>query len=288
MYHRLSDAGRLDFASRYNFGRFHIGNESYFNHAELPFNADDSIFVLEHLSFGDNEEVLAHSLQGGLADWEDAWPQQATEPRERAARLDAGAKADAIERHPWAAEYLAPKTHESRRGGNVRKPCVDEEILPPDVDLEDVLDTALSDLYDDIVAGDHDAEPGGEDFFTRVRGIRLGVIGDIVAGTVGAEAKRGVPREFCSRYSLHDSSSWSVRLYTHDVAMELAHEWCSKNQFLYDMWVAAGDAYYRFPGDIATLYEASDDWRRFVEALPLASLALERARLIEVMQPINP
>jgi len=84
---------------------------------------------------------------------------------------------------------------------------------------------------------------GGSDFAVDLLGgkwtkAHLGVAYDAFRGS----SHRGGPEQFCARFGLQKAFRCGIK----DVGEELAHvictKWSRKTQFLYDKWVAAGDA----------------------------------------------
>ena len=64
--------------------------------------------------------------------------------------------------------------------------------------------------------------------------------------TIGTEAKSGLPREFCSRYSLRLTMSMNVNKLGPDIASACALEWCRRMQHFYSIWRMHGDTGYVF------------------------------------------
>ena len=106
---------------------------------------------------------------------------------------------------------------------------------------------------------------------------------------VGAEAKRGVPREWCAKYGLSNSVSFALSLYTEEAALILADYWCERLQFWYDMWISSGgDPRYGYTNEEIASFQPSPEWIRFKESFYQGGATHGRAMWLDTVRPTNP
>ena len=115
------------------------------------------------------------------------------------------------------------------------------------------------------------------ELFVRVRG-----------GTVGAEAKRGHVREWCSMYSLPVAPSWSIERYSVEHSIVFATEWCARMQWFYNIWAVDVEDGRPFSKSELDSYVASEAWVVLSNSCDGASVLKPRVEDIGRLRPKNP
>jgi hypothetical protein len=145
-----------------------------------------------------------------------------------------------------------------------------------DVDIDDVLAAAWFEL-DTRLNESPAATVRSNDFFIRVRG-----------STVGAEANRGLPRLFCTTYSMRVATSFAISLYTDEICLVMASEWCRRMTYFYSCWIEANDVSYVFSPEQLSGYDPDPFWVDACALMPAGSLAQARAQTVDAMRPRDP
>lgn len=142
--------------------------------------------------------------------------------------------------HPWLLELMAEQ-NQMPPGVDTTKPGSSSES---ESDCEgDIGDTGI---FDELMQRRWElgsVAPQAESFVWALRGgawtaANRGVSYDCFS----ASAKRGVPQDFCQRYSLPKSSSYAISLYGEEAALGLAKAWVSRMEFLIGIWFDHGAA----------------------------------------------
>ena len=143
----------------------------------------------------------------------------------------------------------------------------------------------------DLARGDpvevalRDHAHGGTDFFTRMREVSQH---GAYAVHVGAEAMRGLPREWCRAYSLPTATSMSTAWYAVEIASSICREWCSRLQFVLNIRRAQGSVM-TFNYSESDLHVCVRDpiWVALRTELPFGSRERERILVVDALIPKN-
>ena len=242
------------------------------------FTIESGVLVISGSSFTPQGAVVSNSAAQPLDAWEEDWP-LVSRTRTHAGR--ARVTRYALEGAPaWVRQLLATATTRTDDGGGGG---TTEDGGGEPVDL----DSILRDCWDEIEEGHRHYEPppvDGDEFFTR---LRHGSATREFA--VGAEARQGVPREFCKNYGLQQATSFTTGdLYTVEQAISLSTEWCDIMQHFYNLWAAHADFSYEFsPAELGS-YVPSDEWRLARASMAAGSSAARRAAGFDEIRPKLP
>jgi hypothetical protein len=193
--------------ANYHLHRFAVPNQlEHLRHDELPIPPLAAMFVAQGLAFQQDGSLVGDMEPAPLEDWVAQWPAIVGPERGESSRVPQSAIEDAMTDHPWIAEYLGNRApHRGGFGGG----GVDI-ALPDAIDDADALANAWESLEAEYVG--LDAVPAaGDEFFVRLRGEAVAIAdgaAEPLHGSVGAEAKRGLPRDYCQRYRL--SEEWLI------------------------------------------------------------------------------
>ena len=252
--------------------RFHAVDGKYIRHDAIVDLPVDTCFVVEHLFFSSGGLVLGRSVPIPMLDWLCFWPvPDAGLPKDPVPKASKGEVCELLEKHPWAKEYLRPAGPPDKKNDGVDScgPSVHPEV-------HDALAAAWATFGSELSQGVHTAS-SGDDFFVRVRHVNG-------RQTVGAEAKRGLAREWCHIFSLQVSTTYYSSLIDPGVASAFASRWCEVMQHFYDIWRERNDPHYRYSNDELVQPQGSDEWL----ALHLDDYAALRAADLNLTAPRNP
>jgi hypothetical protein len=254
------------------------------NHDGLPFSPVAHIDVLDASAFAEDGSVVSNALPKPLGEWEAEYPAIADtgERAERRPRVSKNALEDLKRDYPWLAEYF-PIQGATAYG---KKRRVDSDMLPlRDHVSDDELEDDGGDHAVPLAIVLHDHFEGCADFFTRMRDVKIG--GSIVSNA-GAEAMRGVPREWCGNYGLSTAMSMSMSLYNVEVATSVCNEWCLRNQFFYDLWRGQGGSMtYRYTAAGIASYVPDASWVEFKSQFAPGSKEQARIDVVDCIVPTN-
>ena len=105
----------------------------------------------------------------------------------------------------------------------------------------------------------------------------------------GAEACRGIVREWCVNYNMQQAFSLSGNLYDPEVVPMICEEWCRRYKHFYDIWVRAGsDFEYRYSEVDLQSYVPPVAWLEMCAGLTMGSAAYRRCQAIDMIAPLNP
>ena len=197
------------------------------------------------------------------------------------------AVANALAEFPWAAEYLGVSTEpsSSSAGGVICDADEGPDAAPPEegvVELWESLEAMAT--WDGV-------EEGHREFFVRLRETEEWVLGSAAPtkGVLAGEATKGAARDFCTRYAMNKSISFSIAAYGHADARKMCEEWCARMQYFFDAWRASGgDEGHVFSDEDIAAYRPSDAWAAFVATLIPGSSAHGRACTIAALAPSRP
>ena len=271
-------------ADRWHLHRFVCEHGTYLPHDKLPLRDGDALIVIEGLAFQADGTLAGGALPQKLHEWELGWPLPETTQGTHGTSVSKPKLQELKDKHPWLEACL-----EAPRSSTRTWPCgASSSAEPPaeDVDAEAALIRAWQDLEESHRAL-APASATGDEFFIRVSESPCASAAS-VRTTVAVEAKRGVPREYCRRYSLLVASSWSADRYGLDAAMVMASELRERQQHYYLIWATDMDFERRFSAAELHSYVESVDWIAFKASLPVGSAALGRCHQIEAAIPANP
>ena len=256
----------------------------YQSHAELPFDGSGDIVVIEGLSFTENGYLISDVPARPLADWEAEFAPLAVEgtPRQVATRVSISARDRLMLEHPWLREHFESSSTGSSTTVQRR----------PTFSVMDMEDTSTA-IHDQVSSEELDPMEDWQgptssqrDFFTRARYRQRD---DVMITTFGAEACRGIVREWCVKYGMQQSPSLSANIYGPETASIICEEWCRRHQHLFDIWAKAGsDFEYRFSDRDSQSYVAPVVWLELCARLPVGSPAYLRCQAIDTIAPRNP
>ena len=103
-----------------------------------------------------------------------------------------------------------------------------------------------------------------------------------------AQARPGLPRQWCREYKVHLTSSLSIAKYSELGASRLALEFCRKCQHFYDIWLASDAVNFKFGADQLASYVEQPGVFEFPHPAPVETLILGRLDKIRHMVPTNP
>ena len=125
-------------------------------------------------------------------------------------------------------------------------------------------------------------------FFIRCRTVPS-ASGEASKQMMGAEAAKGLPRVWCDRFRMNQSSSWSVQEHGEDFGTTCALEWCSRCRHYYAIWYPrSDDVRFAYTDYELCSYVPSASWSRFAEAAKIGTAAGERIMLVCMLVPSNP
>ena len=280
LWRRMSVNERLQEARDFCLYTFRVENVSHISHDGLPFALDESTLVMCHLSFVSGGYVACHMRPRNFLDWVRDLPDPVSD---RGSASDARpsratSAVDGMDIPAWALRYVGQE-----------HVCADGDVdLTVDGYADDTVGVAFDELTEGLARGELRAA-SGNDFFIRVRSAASSSSDLAPNECIGAEAKRGIPREWCNWYGLPVSISFSVRKYSAESAFVLASHWCERLQFFYDLWIAlSGDLSYRFSEDDFASWKPSDEWLSFCAGLAHGSDEYDRALMLDTLFPSNP
>ena len=245
-----------DFEQPWHMHKFVVVSCKPFRYDALPERVLDRTLVIPWISFRMDGALVSNAYQQELKDWEEDWPLMTRQRADGAAPVRAGAvRVGASEVPLWAQKFLK---RGRANGIETTGSGADEPIGEPVDHEEDILEAwaDLDDAYRLLGA----PIAGGVDFFIRERAVGAEA-GD--GGAIGAEARRGVARRFCTTYGLAQASSWSLNLYTLEFARACATEWCRRSQHFFDIWSQEHDFESEFDDDDLTSCIAPAHWAEF-------------------------
>ena len=109
-------------------------------------------------------------------------------------------------------------------------------------------------------------------------------------GHVGTDTKKGLPRDWCVRYGVTQSTTFSVKALGGDAvaAFTLAGEWCRRHQWYYNLWLNMDDSLYTYTQGDLDSYKPTQEWLDFKATVgPFGAIA-ERLAMVESIQPGMP
>ena len=194
-----------------------VPSGTYLNHDTLPFSPVVALEVVEDCFFVADGSVVSNARPVALAEWELGHPREVR----HTARGERVPNTSRTELHRLKSEYHWLEEYFPFLGSRQpRKPAADSDMLafcdeafvgeePGELDLvrDDPVEVAL-----------RDHAHGGTDFFTRMREVSHH---GAYAVHVGAEAMRGLPREWCRAYSLPTATSMSIAWYDVEIASSI-------------------------------------------------------------------
>ena len=264
--------------------RFVLEHAAYLPHDKLPFRNGDALIVIEGLAFQSDGTLAGGALPQKLEEWELGWPLLETAQNARGTGVSKPKLQELKEKYPWLDACLrTPSQSTSTEPSGATAPT---EPFADDVDVDAALIMAWQDLEESHRALAA-ASATGDEFFIRVhrsRSSSAALLGD----TVAVEAKMGVPRKHCRRYSLLVASSWSSDKYGFDAAMVMASEFRQRQQHFYSVWAVDMDFERRFTDAELNSYVATPAWIAFKTSLLAGSAAFARCHQIEAVVPANP
>jgi hypothetical protein len=246
-------------------------------HDDLPFRVDDAVIVVPSVLFQPDGTLCSNAAPLPLSIWEEEWPTLPTAPRRDAP--EGGGRRAMKDAPAWALEWMKRQRVDHSRSETRTPPLALEG--GDEIEEDELLHLAWEDL--DLLHL-HAAIPRsvGNEFFVRVR-VKDGEHGGY---SIGAEASKGFPRQWCKRYSFSDSRSWAVPKFSDAHAQMFATEWCRRHQHYFDIWSTHWDMDYVYTPVEIDSYRGSDVWSAFVMALPPLSQNALRAADIDVERPI--
>ena len=163
---------------------------------------------------------------------------------------------------PWLLEEF---TFDEQKTGKMSNEDGAEPIAETIAELmaESTAEQVLDALYDRREAFAASAPAPLRDFGWVIRGGTWAIrsVG-VPYGSFRGDAKTAEGIRFCELFGLSKSATYAIRQHTESLAQELAVEWCTRRQFWFDIWDAAGRT--------ADFQFTADDWSSYVERPALA------------------
>ena len=274
----LSHDQRLALADSSFLYKFDMRAEvTYIPWQKLPILGAPGIIVAEHL------QCLPGFLLGRtpvlpLADWLATWPTPVRLAREPPSVTPAAPSVvSELERSPWAKMYT--------KAGAQAAGDADDDICD---DVDAIVVEAAAALEAKSAMWTAPASDG-QDFFVRFRsGTSWAAGGGGGGGVIATEAKRGLPREFCTVYKLRQPATFNFDKIGADVATEGSLEWCRRTQHYFDIWRLQGCHNYNFSVDELSSYVPLAAWPVLCAKVIPGSVAFDRVELVNAIRPINP
>ena len=248
--------------------------------------------VLQGLAFSFPGTMVTNLEPVSLESFLQLLPGKVKEPKPKAnqdSRSSKPAPPDLLAKYPWLAEEFGPEGKASSSQGSQEEGQDATLPLPATADAEEVLERAWADLSQKRLEWDVQGPVQGDAFAV-----------DIVdwawsqgqAGRqyhcVEARASKGAATSWCRKYKFPPKVSFSVKLYTEQVAMALAVEWCRRLQFFYDLYRCQPVKDLEYTPEHKASLTDSDAFLLMKTTLPNAGKAVERARAIESLFPGRP
>ena len=123
---------------------------------------------------------------------------------------------------------------------------------------------------------DYDLGMSEEFFFVciYVGAFTQGKRGD-AADAVGVFAKSAVCQEWCRSFAFPAQASFAFSRYGHLGGNQLAREYCRQGHFFLRLWLEHGEDF-KFQQHHVDMYNECDEFRLWVESLPLAEVFVRR------------
>ena len=116
--------------------------------------------------------------------------------------------------------------------------------------IDDIMGGAWRALQEHIVECPLVQAQHTPDFHTSLRGGIFGADHRYLASDAQvAQARPGLPRQWCREYKVSLTSSFSIAKYSELGASRLALEFCRKCQHFYDIWLASDAVNFKFGAD---------------------------------------
>ena len=95
------------------------------------------------------------------------------------------------------------------------------------------------------------------------------------ADAVGGFAKSAVCKELCRSFAFPAQASFAFSRYGHLGGNQLAREYCRRGHFFFQLWFEHGEDF-KFQQHQVDMYSECDEFRLWVESLPLADVFVRR------------
>ena len=254
---------------------------------DLPEAPLDNMFVLKDLHYSDGNHLVSDSDLVPLEEVLSWLPKPERKQRgvqAKTGETNSSHDAALLAQHPFLKGLLTQQTSGSSNPERSADP----------VDTSHALEEALSDESLQAVFSElenkrqeHIDPPGYHgDFVVTLLGGKWAMQhkGVPFVAFQGKAKDNTVANDWCLQYSLQRTARFEISMYGEEVASNLAHGWCDRMLYFFNLWLSSGQEHYRYTAADVADYEEPPE---IVElATILTGAALTRLNKVRSLKPI--
>ena len=261
--------------------------------ADMPALGPEKVWVLQHLAWTTGTTVASHAELVHLPDFLAELPPKAEKEKPGASSSDkpkerATASGELVAQFPWLADY-EKKGHET-----LDLESAEAEVAPKTTEPEpsELDENALENIFEEVEARRQAwalERRSAQDFTTYIRGGAWAAdrSGQALEG-VRSQFQGSLSKEWCKKYKMPETASFSYSKFGEAMASALALAWCARSQHYFDLFLEARDEGFVYNDGHLSTWSGDSGLDALLADLPANHVARKRWAMIVAHVPRTP